>query len=448
METPIYSRLNEYHNKGRVPFAMPGHKNLRGLVPDLQKCDVTELSSTVDLHHEDEYVKRANELLRDLYKSKNSFILTGGSTVGIQAMLSSVLKPGDTLLASSDCHMSVINTCALCGYKIKFIPVGLDKRYLIPTAMDDFEITDDVRAVLVTSPNYYGITKDIEAIAEKCHSADVPILVDEAHGAHYIADCRFPKTAIEHGADMVCQSAHKTLNALTGAAYLHVNSDYVQADRVKKMIVAFETSSPSYPIAASADAARAVLAETDYSMIIDECMQFKNAVSKLTQIEVVENDDVLRIVLSFVNYDISGFAVNEILSEEYGVDVEMADLFNIVLIVTPWNTHNDFITLFSALRDIVEKVEIRKNIIGIQAPPCSKGTIEPYKGWYGETEYVMLDDSVGRCAAAVTASYPPGTGVIVTGECITHEQIEYLKILKKFGAEITGIIEDKIEVIK
>lgn len=448
METPIYSRLSDYHKKGRISFAMPGHKNLRGLVPDLQQCDVTELMSTVDLHHEDEYVNKANKLLSDTYKSDHSFIMTGGSTAGVQTMVSTVLKPGDTLLVSSDCHMSVINTCAICGYKLRMIPVKMHAKYCIPMTVEcDFDIPSDVRAVLITSPNYYGITKDIRAIAQKCHKAGIPLLVDEAHGAHFIADSRFPETAIEQGADMSCQSAHKTLNALTGAAYLHVKSERIDVKRVKKMLASFQSSSPSYPIAASADAARAVLSETDYSAIINECDEFKKALRCFTSIEVVGNDDPLRIVLSFVEYDISGFEVNTILSERYGIDVEMADLYNIVLIATPWNMHSDFITLFNALRDIIEDLSSAKYKM-IEPPPCNSGIIEPYSGWYGETEYVSLDSAVGRRSSGVIASYPPGTAIIVTGAVIDREQTEYIKSLKKAGAEITGIIDDKIEVVR
>ena len=448
METPIYTRLNAYHKKNRISFAMPGHKNLRGLSPDLQLCDVTELASTVDLHHPDECVTRANTLLAECFKSKHSFIMTGGSTAGVQTMINSVLSPGDTLLASSDCHMSVINTCAICGYKLKLIPTEFDSEFLIPTHIKDFEITDDIKAVLITSPNYYGITEDITSIAQKCHDAGIPLLVDEAHGAHFAADERFPKPAIECGADMVCQSAHKTLNALTGAAYLHIGSDRVDLRRVKRTLSAFQSSSPSYPIAASADAARATLSEVRFDDIVDECKKFSDAVEHMTKIRILKNDDPLRLVLCFKGYDTTGFFVDERLSEYYGIDVEMSDYLNIVLIATPWNTHGDFMCLFNALCDITAMLKERSEEVKLSPPPAISGVVEPYLGWYGKTEEIPLCDAAGRTAACTVTAYPPGICIIAAGAVITSEQVEYLKMLEGAGAKITGMTLGRIDVIK
>ncbi|MGN0181090.1 MAG: aminotransferase class I/II-fold pyridoxal phosphate-dependent enzyme [Candidatus Ornithomonoglobus sp.] len=448
METPIYTRLTDYHRKGRISFAMPGHKNMKGLAPKLLQCDVTELTATVDLHHECDTVKRADKLLTELYKTRESFILTCGSTAGIQTMLSSVLKPGDTVLAASDCHMSVINTCAICGFKLRFVPVDLDGEFLIPRDIQDFEITPDVKAVIITSPNYYGIVKDIKALAEKCHSAGILLLVDEAHGAHFIGSPDFPESAVSQGADMVCQSAHKTLNALTGAAYLHVCGDAIDIKRVKRALIAFQTSSPSYPIAASADAARAELAEARYGNIIDECRQFREAIGRATKIRVLDNDDITRIVLCFAEYEATGFKVGEMLSQHFGIDVEMSDYLNIVLIVTPWNTHNEFMQLFGALRDICEMLEPREKRAEIMPPPVYTQPINQSEGWYAETETIAIDKAAGRISAAVITAYPPGTALIVTGAVITREQLDYIKTLKTAGAEITGLSGDGIEVVK
>lgn len=448
MEMPIYTRLTAYHNKKRIPFAMPGHKNLRALAPNLQECDVTELAQTVDLHHECETVKRANELLSDFYGTKQSFIMTGGSTAGVQSMIASVLKPGETLLASADCHMSVINTCALCGFKIRMIPMKQDCEFAIPSVLCDFEITDDVGAVIVTSPNYYGKIKDICSLAEKCHDAGIPLLVDEAHGAAFKAADVFPKSAVECGADIVCHSAHKTLNALTGAAYLHVCSDRISISRVKKALKAFQSSSPSYPIAASADMARAVMAEMNFNEIVTECREFKKAICDATDIKALKNDDELRLVLNFSAYDISGFKVNEMLSEYYGIDIEMADLYNIVLIVTPWNTHRDFMKLFQALRDIVKSLNKRENLQLIPTPPISTEIIAPSLGWFADTEYIPIENAEGRRCASVISSYPPGTAITITGEIIRYEQIQYIKLLTENNAEITEVLNGRIEVIQ
>ncbi len=448
METPIYTKLEAFYRKGRPSFAMPGHKNLRGLAPGLQKCDVTELAATVDLHHESDEVKRANELLSGLYGSKRSFIMTCGSTAGIQVMLSSVLKPGDTLLADADCHISVINTCAVCGFKIKLIPVRYNKEFFVPGGVGKICPEDDIKAVILTSPNYYGIIKNVRHAADICHAAGIPLLIDEAHGAHFAGDSAFPKSAVGLGADMVCQSAHKTLNALTGAAYLHVCGNMVDIKRVRRALASFQTSSPSYPIAASADIARAELAESRYSAIIDECGQFRDAISRFTKIRVLENDDITRIVLNFSAYDVTGFEVSKRLSDYFGIDVEMADCFNIVLIATPWNRHSDFADLFSALKDITDMLPPRSAMPEISPPPVTDGVIAPSAGWFADTEPVEPDAAEGRISAVSVTAYPPGIPIIITGAVISAGQIEYIKLLTRFGAEITGMDDNRIEVVK
>lgn len=447
MQTPIYDRLAEYRRKNRISFAMPGHKSGRGLGVNFGICDVTELKSTVNLYGDDETVHRANTLLAELYGAKQSFILPNGSTGAIQSMIAATLKPRDTLLATSDCHMSVINTCAILGINLKLVRVSLCDDFLIPMGADEIEITPDIDAVFLTSPNYYGVTKNIRGVAEKCRRAGVPLLVDEAHGGHFTGRYGLPQSAVTLGADLVCQSCHKTMNALTGGAYLHVCTDTVDVGRVKRAIRTFHSSSPSYPISASADYARAVLAETDYGTIIKECTDFKQAISKATEIAVFGNDDPTRIVLNFREYDISGQAVSDILSERYSIDIEMADLVNIVLIVTPENTHGDFMALFHALCEIMSVTPKSGARVSIATPPSTDGIISPQRAWFAKTKFVDLRRSIGHTAAATVTAYPPGSAVIVAGGRVSREAVEYMERIISAGVDTVGITDGKIEVI-
>lgn len=436
METPIYTRLCDYRNENRIPFAMPGHKNMRGLDADFTGCDVTELSKTLNLMGNDETVKRSNELLSKFYGSKQSYILTCGSTSCVQAMILSTLSHGDTLLASRDCHISVINICAVAGIKIKF-----------SDNISDTDFTDGVKAVLVTSPNYYGIVKDIKRISEICHKNGAVLLVDEAHGAHFTNQFGLPQTAVKLGADMVCHSTHKTLNALTGAAYLHIATDRININRATKAIRMLHTTSPSYMIAASADIARSTLEKQDYTAIIDECKAFKEAVLK-AGIKFLENDDPTRLVLDFSEYEITGFEIADKLSENHGIDVEMADLVHIVLIVTPYNRHSDFIYLFHALKDIISGLGKRTdNKEFPKTPEVSGEVISPQDAWGKPTELVNIKMSVGRISAQTISVYPPGTAVVVTGEKISADAVKYINAVMAHGGEVIGINDGKLEVV-
>ncbi len=433
-ETPVYTRLKQHIKKNRIPFSMPSHKNMRGLENDLLSCDVTELRDTLNLYGNDDAIVDANRRLSEFYGSKSSFILSGGSTLAIQTMIFSALSPGETLLASPDCHMSVINTCALLGISIRFSDT-------------DLNITPDVKAALVTSPNYYGVTKDIKSISEKCHERGVMLLVDEAHGAHFTGKNGLPLSAVSLGADMVCQSAHKTLNALTGAAYLHICSDIPDIERVKKGLSMFSTSSPSYPIAASADIARSTLATADYRKIISECQALRQELQKKTAVRILENDDITRLVLDFSAYEVTGFRVLDILSETYGIDAEMADLFNVVLIASPYNTRKDFKKLRVAITEIAAKTKKRQTKSVLPQIPYIAERISPNKCLGKNTEKTDLESSAGRVCASTVCVYPPGVAIIPMGATITKEAVEYLSLFMAQGAECVGLSDGKIEVI-
>lgn len=446
MSAPLYERLKSYAGQNRISFAMPGHKNGRGLKKDLVSLDVTELEATENLHNGGKYVKQAQRLLSYLYGSGKSYILTGGSTAAIQSMICGAVKPGGTLLAGADCHMSVINTCALLGIDIRFFPKDTEKIFNVPKATGTLKkyLTSDIDAVIITSPNYYGICSDIKMIADECHRKNLPLLVDEAHGAHFVADSRFPETSVKY-ADAVCQSAHKTLNAMNGAAYLHVNDSLIDRNRLEKSLYMFQSSSPSYVIAASADIARDEIENRRrWNRIYKLCGKFREDISA-TGIKVLDNDDMTRLVLNFSDFDITGFRVSEILSEK-NIDIEMADLLNIVLIVTPSNTSRDLDMLFEALSEIVLHTARREKTIKITSPPVCTKTLSPQKVFFAKQRKIELMKAAGCVSSSTVVQYPPGIPVIYMGEVIRNEQIEYIEKIKASGAEITGISDGMIAV--
>lgn len=447
MSAPLYERLLSYAAQNRISFAMPGHKNGRGLNKNLMSLDVTELESTENLHHCGRYVHEARELLSHLYGSDKSYILTGGSTAAIQSMICAGVRSGGTLLAGSDCHMSVINTCSLVGINIKFFPKDIND-FSVPDGIGTLKqyLTDDIDAVIVTSPNYYGICSDIKKIAWECHNRNIPLLVDEAHGAHFVSDSRFPETAVKY-ADAVCHSAHKTLNAMNGAAYLHVNGTLVNSDRLEKALCMFQSSSPSYVIAASADIAREELERKNmWDRTIKLCMIFRERMKKMAM-RVLDNDDVTRIVLNFSDYNISALEIERILSKN-GIDIEMADLFNIVLIVTPSNTENDIEVFCNVIADVIKNIPKAKIKREIVMPPYCGEILSPRKAFFAENEKVLLPEALGRVSCGTVVPYPPGIPVIYTGETIKKEHIEYIEKIQRVGGEITGIDEGVITAVK
>ena len=449
MSTPIFEKLKGYHAQNRISFAMPGHKNGCGLNKALLECDVTELRKTVDLHGKSDEVSKSCEKLSRLYGSEKSHIVTCGSTTCVQAMLAGSLNRGDTVLAGADCHMSVINTCALCGFNIRFIPKGIDSEFLIPKRL--FPIEDmlkkyaDIKAVLITSPTYYGICEDIEKLSEICHRYNVPLLVDEAHGAHFIADESLPQSAVKSGADAVCQSAHKTLNALTGAAFLHLSGKLLDYSRIENALYMFESSSPSYVIAASAELSINDLDGWDDA--VKECKSFTHEILKNTHIKVLKNDDITRLVLNFSVYGVHGAQVEDILCEKYGIDIEMSDRDNIVLIVTASNTRDDLKKLYDALCEITKDLPIKNKTTTICESPAISDIVKPYEIFGADTIEIDVKDSAGYVCAVNVCAYPPGIPTMAMGAEITHEQIEYIEYLLSINATVKGINDRKVRVI-
>lgn len=460
METPIYSKLLNYNRKGNISFAMPGHKNGAGLCRELILCDVTELEDTADLYHDDECVKKANALLTKLYKTKESRIITGGSTNAVQAMICAVFENREkTLLCAGNCHMSVINTCTLLGIKIRIAPMNFNEDFCIPSRIINIEeilkAHDDIGAVIITSPDYYGQCEDVRGIADICRKFDIPLLVDEAHGAHFICGDPFPKPAELSGADLVCSSAHKTLNALTGAAYLHICSDRINRERVHDALTMFASSSPSYVTAASADCARANLEDNgDWMHIYKICENFRRRTDGMCGIRVLDNDDITRIVLNFKNCraknggTVYGADIESGLAKK-GINAEMSDLYNVVFIVTPWNRENELDALYNALKEVLGEIKGREceKIKVYHEVPHEE--INPSAGYFSENKTVELSEGVGYVSAVTVTVYPPGIPVIYRGGIITKAAAEYVLSMKNRGFKITGAEKDgRIKVVK
>lgn len=454
----IFEMLQKYIKLKRISFSMPGHKNGRGLKGFGAEFDVTELDDTDSLHNPEGAVKKACENIAGIFGADMSLIMVNGSTGGIFTMLASVAKGGDKILVSRQSHMSVINACVTLGLCPVFFEHKISRRFSFAGEADISDIrrklTDDIKAVVVTSPNYFGVVSDIRGISEAIKEYNIPLLVDEAHGAHFIAGDFLPGNAISLGADMVVESTHKTLNGLNQSAILHVKSGKVDLERVKTLSGFFQTSSPAYPIAASAENAVLEVAENGegWKRTKELSDKIKESLLENTKIRIPSEKDGFfaldgtRLVFNFSEYDVTGYEVSGILREKYNIDIEMADRENIVLIATPSNSEEDFEVLEKAVRDICRNLKAAVEEKPVVALPEISGTdITMREAFYSDTEWVNIKESAGRISAATVTVYPPGVPVLVPGARITKESVEYLT---GCGGRITGMTDERIKVIK
>ncbi|OKP84095.1 amino acid decarboxylase [Paenibacillus helianthi] len=268
---PVYEMLEQYRVKGNISYHVPGHKNgdayrgqeSAGFLREVMRYDVTEITGTDDLHHPEGVIQEAQELAADCFGAEESFFLVGGSTAGNLALILTVCpEPGMTLILQRNVHKSVIHGLMLAGVRAVFVEPQMDWHSglmvapAVQTIQNALAAYPEAAAVLVTMPNYYGMGSDLAPLAQACHDSGVPLLVDEAHGAHYGQHPALPAGALVCGADGVVQSTHKMLSALTMGAMLHVQGPWLDRALLRQRLAMVQSSSPSYPVMASLDLAR------------------------------------------------------------------------------------------------------------------------------------------------------------------------------------------------
>ncbi|NMA67050.1 MAG: aminotransferase class I/II-fold pyridoxal phosphate-dependent enzyme [Clostridiaceae bacterium] len=465
MNIPLFRMLETYKKHNPLPFHMPGHIHGRGLIEDLKiagSWDITEIPGSDCLHNPSGVIKEAQLLAAKCFGAEYSIFLVNGSTSGIHIMINSVVKQGGKLIIGRDCHRSVLNALALLNAEPVFVLPQIDKENNIPLGVTSYDIEQalkdhpDAQGILITRPNYYGIATSIKDIVQVAEKYNVPLLVDEAHGAHFNFHGALPESSVTLGAELCVQSLHKTLPALTQTALLHGKNNMVDKKKVEMFSAMLQTTSPSYLLMASIDIARDFMEREGYDCyqrlwqnINDFNTKLNNiGIKRVTVLHREFETDFSRITLSFKNTSLSGYQAEEILRKDYGIVVEMAELFNLVLIATPFHTKEDFKKLLNALERIYEKYgtqDTSKNLPLYNSLP--ERTLPLHQAIYHKTKEVPINKAAGEVSSASVVPYPPGVPLLNPGEKITFEIIEYIMELLASGCIVHGINENKIPVV-
>ncbi|MCT6903624.1 MAG: aminotransferase class I/II-fold pyridoxal phosphate-dependent enzyme, partial [Lactobacillus sp.] len=399
------------------------------------RYDVTELSGLDDLHYPEEMILEAENLLADTYGATKSFFLVGGSTVGNLAMIYATCNKDDTIIVQRNAHKSIFHAIELVGVKPIFVSPLWDERTMSATHVtyrdlkEAVENYSEAKAVVLTYPTYYGMTSnEIQQQIAYCHEKGIPVLVDEAHGAHFNACTLFQPSALTLGADVVVQSAHKTLPAMTMASFMHVKSELIEADKIHHYLRMLQSSSPSYLLLASLDDARYYVQtymESDGAYIIEKKNQWVDALRAIGSLEVIEVDDPLKVLLRVNGY--SGFQLQEALEAKH-VYGELADA-NQVLFVLPLlkqgHTYpfaeirvriKEAITMLlnTAKTDSITASQTAYHFVPITEPIYTFNEVASLK-----KEWLPYMRTMGRISANMIIPYPPGIPLLVPGERIT-----------------------------
>ncbi len=454
---PIVEAMQHFHKSQNISFHVPGHKHgslsdLPHAFKEVMQFDYTELSGLDDYHHPEGIINEAQALLAKTYGATYSYFLVNGSTVGNLAMVYATCRQGDLVLVQRNAHKSIFHALELVGAQPVFLTPEWDMLTLTPSHVSlktinrAIEQHPKARALILTHPTYYGVVNlEMSQVIKLAHSRDIPVLVDEAHGAHFVATDDFPKSAIEMGADVVVQSAHKTLPALTMGSFLHIQSTRISNDKVNRYLRMLQSSSPSYLLLASLDDARhyiSMYAHEDFLLFNKARINFIVALKMISSLEVIEVDDPLKFILRMSNF--TGYTLQKQL-EQQGIYVELADPEQVLFILPLLKAEHLFsfdeihlkvkLAVEACLNEQKDKVAI-KYINDDQVLSILAISYEELKE--AETEWISYNDSSGRICAGMVIPYPPGIPLFIRGEQITKTKLQMLADYIASGATIQG----------
>lgn len=491
---PLISGVKKYREEENISFCMPGHKNGRGFLcteegrdfyDNIVKVDITEVEGVDNLHNPEGIIKESQELLKEAYESEKSYFLVNGSTCGNLAMIFSCFEEGEKIIVERNCHRSIYNGIIMRKLNPVYINNSILDEYEIPFCVDEenfkktLENNKDAKGVVITYPNYYGICMDLEKVIEIADKYNMKVLVDSAHGAHFGFAQGIPHSAVQLGADMVVTSAHKTLPSLTQTAFLHINNS-IDIDKVDFYVSAFMSTSPSYMLMQSMDYSRMYLqkyAENTYKKLLELCRKYREKINSIKGFHILGREDInninfyeIRNKYNRENYiydevyknlwkydidetryainldaDYSGHKLAEYLRKNK-IQVEMSDRRNIILIFSPFNIEEEFEVLYDVLNkcDLQELREKHNKISTLDIP---KAKILPYEAFAKEKTIASIYDSEGSICGEAIVPYPPGVPIVMPGEVITRDCIEYIDYCIKNNMSVLGMQDDRCKII-
>ncbi len=493
-QTPIIDALEEWIATAHAPFYTPGHKRGVGMNSslidrwgsDVLKWDLPELPGLDNLHAPTGIIAAAQALAADTFGAQQTWFLVNGSTAGVIAAILATCGTGEKIILPRNMHSSAIAGVIHAGA----VPISIEPEYdreldiahsISPAVVKcALEQHPDTKAVMVVYPTYYGTCGDLAAIAEIVHSYQIPLLVDEAHGAHFGFHADLPPAALSVGADLTVQSTHKLLGALTQSAMLHVNSSRIDVDRVSRSLRLLQTTSPSYLLLASLDAARQQMALHGAELMaktIDLANIARSRIDRIDGLSTLKLDrptpgwkylDPTRLTVTVTGLNLTGFEADEILTNlatthhqlGFGIVAELPSTRHLTFIISLGNTLADIDRLVAGFTQLAnnsdshsERLRQRHRQLDLTsiAPPThivTEMAITPRQADRSDHLSVPFDRAVGKISAESICPYPPGIPVLIPGEIITKIALSYLRQILDLGGEIAGCSDPTLETIR
>lgn len=477
-KTPYLDALIAYVKEGVAPFHVPGHKQGRGIHSKLKaligpylSMDLTEVQGLDNLSSPTGVLKEAQALAAKAFGVDRSYFLVNGSSSGLHTMFLTVCNPGETVLLPRNAHKSAYAGLILSGaipiYMKPEIDQALhvDHAVTLETLRKALDANPNVKAVLLVSPTYYGVSADVKHYVERIHVAGKIAMVDEAWGPHLHFHPELPMSAVDAGADLVINSTHKILSSLTQTSILHLSGNRVDRGRLEAALHLLLTTSPNCLLLASVDACRMQMA-TEGEVLLEQVIRLASgARERINQIpgvhctgrEIVGKPgvydlDQTKLMISATDLGYTGYELENYLRKNHHVQVEMSDLFHVMALVTIGDSEVEVNRLVNALKAIPANPEngflkSRKSKV-IKFPDFPPLRLTPREAFVAPNERVPLKQAVGRVSSELITTYPPGIPDLVPGEEITTEVLDYFLIEKEAGSRITGASDSTLQTIR
>ncbi|MGS0746057.1 aminotransferase class I/II-fold pyridoxal phosphate-dependent enzyme [Syntrophomonas erecta subsp. sporosyntropha] len=472
--TPIFEAVQKYIDQGTISFHVPGHKGGRG-IPQLQdylgsrvlQMDLNGMHDLDYINNPRGVIAEAEKLFAEAYNADYAHFLVNGTTSGVQAMIMSTLNPGDKIIIPRNAHRSTFGGLILSdAVPIYVYPeinrnLGIATGVSLQTMIETMVKHPAARAVFVINPTYYGFTTDLRSIVEEAHQREMVVLVDEAHGAHLPFHKDFPLSAMESGADLSASSIHKTAGSLTQSSVLLGREKLIYRDQVKQVLNLTYTSSASYLLLGSLDVARRQMVLQGNFLLermLNLVRQVRQELAGIYEIypfgpELVGtpgcydfDESKLGIHISGLGY--TGYQLEMILRRDYNIQIELADLYNILAIVSIADRGEDLEILVNALKKLSAQTTARKSTVNYNFPDCPEMIVPPREAFYRPKKIVPLHHASGEIAGEAIMAYPPGIPVICMGELITSEIVEHIRILKMEECHLQGTVDPGVNYIQ
>lgn len=469
---PLVEAMKIYSADGALAFHTPGHKQglgahefLKNLITEEGlRQEVSLMEELDDLHSPHSCIKSAEILAAKLFHADEVFFMINGTTSAVQTMILSTLKEGDFVFVPRNSHRSVMSGIILAGAIPIFLPTEFSSELKIPlnlsveTLAQAIKKFPQAKALILTSPNYYGVAADIKKISALLHEKNILLLVDEAHGAHLQFSEELPISAMDAGADLSAQSAHKILGSLTQTSMLLAKKNFIDIEKIRRAASLLQSTSPNYLLLASLDIARLQMEESGEEKILRAVELSKklraeiNLTDGLKTFDTVKNFslDLTKVTVNVENLNLTGLEAEKILRHKLKIQCELSDTTNLLFLITYADTEEKISKLIAALKKLSSygKDFPLPKFENYFPQEISTAELSPRKIFFSDCENIPLEKSAGKICAEEITFYPPGIPILNPGEIITEKILNYISENKKIGGRIIGAADKNLNSIK